>query len=120
MQSSHSPPSSYLSLPALYTATIKHIVSIYAYTNISTTKITTQKTYLLLILVKLLPLGSQQLAHLTKARIGVLGLDPLPPVLGEEHICRERTFGSIFVLLCFGCAGRLFGLFGSFALWGAI
>lgn len=80
---------------------------------------TTRKTYLLLILIKLLPLGSQQLAHLTKARVGVLGLDPLPPVLGEEHIRGERTFRGIFVLLCFGCAGRLFGLFGGFTLWGS-
>lgn len=32
-------------------------------------------------------------AGLTEASIWVLGLDSFPPILTEEHICRERTLG---------------------------
>ena len=62
-------------------------------------------TYLFLLIIKLFPLGTQQLAYLPKASIRVLCLDPLPPVLGEEHVCGQRTLGGIWVLFAFAAFG---------------
>lgn len=45
---------------------------------------------------------------LTETSSRVLGLDPLPPVLAEEHVRAERALGRLRVLLP-GALG-LFGL----------
>ena len=50
----------------------------------------------------------------TEASVGVLSLDPLSPVLGEEHVGRESTLGGVLVLFALLCA--LVGLVGSLAL----
>ena len=54
--------------------------------------------------------GSPENHALTETGIGVLSLDPLSPVLGEEHVGRQRPFGRASVLLAFGRLHRLFGL----------
>lgn len=41
---------------------------------------------LFLLVIEFLPLGTEKLADLAKPSIWVLGLDPLAPVLGEEHV----------------------------------
>jgi hypothetical protein len=50
----------------------------------------------------------------TEAGVGVFGLDPLAPVLGEEHVRGEGAFRRVGVFL--GLARRLFGLLCGFAL----
>ena len=94
------------------------------------------KSYLLLRFVELLPLGTEQLADFTyqTARIGqhdkkgvhtsrekrteasvrVLSLDPLAPVLTEEHVRRQRAFRALAILLAL--ADTLFGLLCGLAL----
>lgn len=57
------------------------------------------QTYLLLLIAKLLPPRTEQLADLTEPSVGVLCLDALAPVLAEEHVCRQCAFGCFGILL---------------------
>jgi len=59
-------------------------------------------------------IGGKERGILTEPGIGILSLDPLAPVLAEEHIRGEGTFGGFGVLL--GFARGFFSLLGSFAL----
>lgn len=72
--------------------------------------------YLLLLIIELLPLGSKELPNLTEAGVGVLGLDSLSPVLGEEHVCGECSLGRVLVLFAFCGTRSLLSLLGSLAL----
>jgi hypothetical protein len=53
--------------------------------------------------------GTLEQERQTETRVGVLGPDPLAPVLAEEHVRRERTLGCLGVFLtctatgCFLC-----------------
>ena len=51
----------------------------------------------------------------TEACIGVLCLDPLAPVLAEEHVRRERTLGCLGVFLTSTAAGSFLGFLGRLA-----
>ena len=86
-----------------------------------------KKTNLLLLVVELLPLCSEQLPNLTckscsstyaymsiaqkkkitKASIWVLGLDSLTPVLAKEHVGRQCTLWCLGVLLGLGTRSLL-------------
>jgi hypothetical protein len=44
--------------------------------------------------------------RLTEARIWILGLDPLAPVLAKEHVRRERALGCLGVFLTSTAAGN--------------
>lgn len=50
-----------------------------------------QSTYLLLGVVHLLPLGSEQFTQLSEGSVGILALDSLTVVLDEEHVCGKGT-----------------------------
>lgn len=62
----------------------------------------------------LLPSGTEETADVSETGLGVVSLDALTLVLGEEHVCRERALGGSGVLLGLGGAllrrGRRFGL----------
>jgi len=70
---------------------------------------------LFLLVVELFPLGTEQFAYFTEARIGILCLDPLAPVLTEEHVRREGTLGCLGVFLTCTASGRLLCLLGGLA-----
>ena len=73
--------------------------------------------HLLLFVIKLRPLSTNQSTHFTcfklakvvlglkrqptETSIWVFSLDPLTPVLGKEHIWGESTFGWVCVFLGF-------------------
>jgi hypothetical protein len=92
-------------------------------------------TDLLLIVIHLFPLRAEELANLaysnqinpkvtvedsgeerTEPGIGVFTLDPLSPVLAEEHVSRQSTLGRILVLRSLFAASCLLALLGGLTL----
>ena len=51
----------------------------------------------------------------TEARVRILCLDPLSPVLAEEHVRRERTLGCLWVLFTSTPPGGFLGFLRSLA-----
>ena len=54
-------------------------------------------SHFFLFVVELLPLCTQEFAHLAKTGGWVFCLDALTPVLGEEHVGGEGTFRRLRV-----------------------
>jgi hypothetical protein len=55
----------------------------------------------------------------TEARVGIFCLDPLSPVLTEEHVRRERTLGCLWIFFTRTATRDFLGFLGRLACLGS-